>query len=177
MNKPLTGKGWEGNSPCEQTVLKLPCYGLSHFHNKRFGNVHVPLVQCGKAPLVLAWTWTILYRNAMQASCQEVLVGFSGRRPPSSCPDLLGDWSLNWLIFVSCLSQRVTSSFLFLMDWWHCVLWESDPGANGAVMVLRGRSQKSSLAREQILRIWNSPLAQRNQNIFHEKRAKDRTPV
>lgn len=41
--------------------------------------------------------------------------------------------SIELLTSASCLSQTVTSSFLFLTDWWGCVLWESGPGKNGAV--------------------------------------------
>ena len=61
-------------------------------------------------------------------------MGFSGRRPSSYCPDLLGDLSLNWVTHLCFLPFPTAAiSFLFLMDWWGCVLWKSGPGENRAM--------------------------------------------
>lgn len=131
MSQPLTGKGWEDNSPYEQAVLKLPCFGLSQSHNKRFGNVDVPLVKYGRAFLGLAWTCieTQSKPHVRKSQWDSVV------EDPLLVVQILleiGPWT-EFLTFASCLSQTVTSSFLFLMDWWGCLLWESGPVENRAV--------------------------------------------
>jgi len=104
---------------------------------------------------VLYWSQMVLNRSSKQASLyQKVPVGFSGRRPVVVQIYLEIGSGTELLVFTPYLSQTVSS--IFLKDWWICPVGVR----TGLWAFLGGSSHKRSLAREQMLRIWNSTLAQ-----------------